>query len=106
MTPPIKPQYASTVHRDNTVSYWDVYLQQWQRTSIFAIVNTTMKTFDIITDSGSQTIEAETLAEALREWDEAPAKVTTAEAWETWLENLGGFGNIQEDGVVIARVAS
>lgn len=65
-----------------------------------------MKTYDITTDSGSQTIEAETLAEALREWDEAPAKVTTVEAWETWLEKLGGFGNIQEDGVVIARVAS
>lgn len=39
MTPTIKPKYASTVHRDNTVSYWDVHLQQWHRTSIFAIVN-------------------------------------------------------------------
>jgi len=68
--------------------------------------NTNMKTYDITTDSGSQTIEAKTLAEALREWDEAPTKVTTAKAWETWLEKLGGFGNIQEDGVVIARVAS
>ena len=65
-----------------------------------------MKTYDITTDSGSQTIEAETLAEALREWDEAPSKVTTAEAWEAWLEKLGGFGNIQEDGVVIALVES
>ena len=65
-----------------------------------------MKTYDITTDSNSQTIEAETLADALREWDEAPTKVTTAEAWETWLEKIGGFGNLQEDGVVIARVAS
>ena len=68
--------------------------------------STKMKTFDITTDAGSQTIEAETLADALREWAEAPAKVTTAEAWETWLEKLGGFGSIQEDGVIIARVAS
>ena len=65
-----------------------------------------MNTYDITTDSGSQTIEAENLAEALREWNEAPAKVTTAEAWEAWLDKLGGYGNIQENGVIIARVAS
>lgn len=38
MSPAIKPKYGTTIHRDNTVSYWDVYLQQWQRTSVFAIV--------------------------------------------------------------------
>ena len=65
-----------------------------------------MKTFDITTDAGSQEIEANNLAEALKEWGEAPAKVTTAEEWEAWLEKLGGYGNIQEDGVIIARVAS
>lgn len=39
MKPTMKPQYGTTIHRDNTVSYWDVYLQQWQRTSIFSIVD-------------------------------------------------------------------
>ena len=26
-----KPDAAPTYHRDGTVSYWDVYLQQWAR---------------------------------------------------------------------------
>ena len=65
-----------------------------------------MNIYDITTDSGSQTIEAENLAAALREWGEAPSKVTTAEAWEAWLGQIGGYGNIQENGVQIARVAS
>lgn len=106
MTPTIKPQYASTVHRDNTVSYWDVYLQQWQRTSIFAIVNTTMKTFDIITDSGSQTIEAETLAEALREWDEAPPKSRRQKRGKPGWKISAASGNIQEVRRSHRRVAS
>ncbi len=31
MTPKIKEQCRPTYHRDGTVSYWDVYLQQWAR---------------------------------------------------------------------------
>ncbi len=31
MTPNWKPEGKSTYHRDGTVSYWDVYLQQWGR---------------------------------------------------------------------------
>lgn len=65
-----------------------------------------MKSYDITTDAGSTTIEAETVTEALMEWGEAPDSVTTTETFEEWLENVGGFGNIQEDGVIIARVAS
>ncbi len=31
MTPKIKEQCRPTYHRDGTVSYWDVYQQQWAR---------------------------------------------------------------------------
>ena len=31
MTPKIKEQCRPTYHRDGSVSYWDVYLQQWAR---------------------------------------------------------------------------
>lgn len=31
MKPTIKPNYATTYHKDGTVSYWDVHRQQWQR---------------------------------------------------------------------------
>lgn len=65
-----------------------------------------MKSYYITTDSSSQEIEASNLAEALKEWGEAPAKVTTAEAFEAWLEKAGGYGSIQEDGVQIASVQS
>jgi hypothetical protein len=29
--PVVKPEYAMTFHRDGTVSYWDVFEQQWRR---------------------------------------------------------------------------
>jgi nitrate reductase alpha subunit len=29
--PTIKPDLANTYHRDGTVSYWDIYCQQWRR---------------------------------------------------------------------------
>ena len=38
-TPSIKPAYKTTYHRDGTVSYWNVYLQQWQQTSAYALTN-------------------------------------------------------------------
>lgn len=31
MQPNIKTNRKNTYHRDGTVSYWDVYQQQWQR---------------------------------------------------------------------------
>jgi len=65
-----------------------------------------MKAYKITTDTGSTTIEAESVTEALMEWGEAPESVTTSETFEDWLKNVGGFGNIQEDGVIVARVAS
>lgn len=39
MTPTIKPKRNMTIHKDNTVSYWNIYLQQWQRTTFFALVD-------------------------------------------------------------------
>lgn len=39
MSPTIKPHYGTTYHRDGTVSYWSVYLQQWQRVSAYALTN-------------------------------------------------------------------
>ena len=33
MNPTNKANRANTYHRDGTVSYWDVYRQQWQRSS-------------------------------------------------------------------------
>ena len=29
--PTIKPARANTYHRDGTVSFWDIYRQQWRR---------------------------------------------------------------------------
>lgn len=37
--PAIKPNYATTYHRDGSVSYWSVHLQQWQRVSAYALTN-------------------------------------------------------------------
>lgn len=37
MTPTIKPKQEITIHRDGTVSYYSVYLQQWQRISAIAL---------------------------------------------------------------------
>lgn len=65
-----------------------------------------MSTYYITTDSSSQEIEADTLAEALKEWGEAPTKVTDVDSFEEWLEKAGGYGSIQEDGVQIASVKS
>lgn len=32
MKPTIKPSYGTTLHKDGTVSYWNVFTQQWERT--------------------------------------------------------------------------
>lgn len=39
MSPTIKPNYGTTYHRDGTVSYWSVNLQQWQRISAYALTS-------------------------------------------------------------------
>lgn len=31
--------YKTTYHRDGTVTYWSVYLQQWKRVSAYALTN-------------------------------------------------------------------
>lgn len=63
-----------------------------------------MKKYYIYTDGGQQEIEAKNLKQALVEWGEAPKYVTTAAAFEEWLEKCGGYGGIQEDGLQIANV--
>lgn len=63
-----------------------------------------MNNYYIYTDSGSQEIHAQTLAEALAVWGEAPKAVTTAAAFESWLVQCGGYGGIQENGLQIANV--
>jgi hypothetical protein len=63
-----------------------------------------MNKYYIYTDGGAQELEAETLAEALVEWGEAPKSVSTAEAFESWLKKCGGYGGIQENGLQIANV--
>jgi hypothetical protein len=65
-----------------------------------------IKTYYIYTDAGSEEIEAASLEEALADWGEAPKWVKDARTFEKWLEKVGGFGAIQEDGVEIARVDS
>ena len=65
-----------------------------------------MKEYYIYTDSGSDTIQAKTVEEAIAEWDEAPKWVKTIPQWERWLKRLGGYGAIQENGCEIARVSS
>jgi hypothetical protein len=34
MNPAIKPDLRITLHRDNTISYWSVFRQQWVREPI------------------------------------------------------------------------
>ena len=38
MTPKYKQNQEITIHRDGTVSYFSIYLQQWQRVSAEALV--------------------------------------------------------------------
>ncbi len=38
-TPKIKPNQASTFHRDGTLSYWSVYRQQWVRDDVSDVLS-------------------------------------------------------------------
>ena len=59
-----------------------------------------MKTYIITTDSGSTTVRADSVRDALRKTG-IPAD--SSESFACWLEEVGGYGTITEDGVVIAR---
>ena len=37
MTPTIKNNYGTTYHRDKTVSFWNIYTQQWERDTAYNI---------------------------------------------------------------------
>ena len=65
-----------------------------------------MKKYYIHTDASSMEIEAENIEQAIAIFGECPEWATTAESFETWLENIGGFGEITEDGERIAYVPS
>lgn len=66
--------------------------------------NKNMNNYYIYTDGGSEEIKAANIAEALRQWGEAPKWVKTADDFERWLTKCGGFGGIQENGLQIANV--
>lgn len=62
--------------------------------------------YAILTDSGSMDdFEAENIADALDQFD-APRSVRSVAAFEAWLERVGGYGWIEQDGVLIAEVKS
>jgi hypothetical protein len=63
-----------------------------------------MKEYYIYTDACSEVIRARNLKQALEEWGEAPRWVRNARSFERWLNRVGGFGAIREDGVEIACV--
>ena len=42
--PKWKPNRQITLHRDGTVSYWDVYLQQWRRKHVALVDSRTLAT--------------------------------------------------------------
>ena len=65
-----------------------------------------MKKYYISTDSGSEEITAKNIHLALEEWGEAPESVDSALKFEVWLEEVGGYGVIEENGIQIARVAA
>lgn len=62
-----------------------------------------MTTYHIATDSGQyDPIEASSVAEALAATD-VPDYVRSAEAFEGWLAECGGYGYIREDGIQVAE---
>lgn len=46
MKPKRKAGYESTFHRDGTVSYWDIYAQNWRRQSAASIRDEVLRSFD------------------------------------------------------------
>jgi hypothetical protein len=65
-----------------------------------------MHRYYIFTDGGQyDEFEAADVADALDQTD-VPGWVRSPEAFERWLDRCGGYGEIVEDGVAIARVGS
>ncbi len=59
--------------------------------------------YTIRTDSGMlDDFETDSVGAALDEFD-APRKVRSIDAFEEWLQRVGGYGWIEEDGVRIAE---
>jgi len=44
MKPTIKPRQATTIHRDGSISLWDVHAQQWRRLPANQVSATTLAT--------------------------------------------------------------
>ena len=66
-----------------------------------------MMTYTISTDACMMDdFEAIDLSDALDQFGEAPAHVRDADAFATWLNRIGGYGYIEEDGVRIVNVRS
>lgn len=62
-------------------------------------------TYYIFTDSTScDDIEAADVADALDQFG-CPESVRSIRQFEAWLERVGGYGQIQEDGVIVAKVS-
>ena len=65
-----------------------------------------MPMYSIATDSKlMDDFEAENIAAALARFG-APPHVNEAIAFELWLTEVGGYGWIEEDDIVVARVAA
>jgi len=66
-----------------------------------------MPTFTIATDSATMTITAATADKAAEQFakSEGWRGVESVEAWEAYLERVGGHGHIAQDGVDLARVS-
>lgn len=63
-----------------------------------------MSKYYIFTDSDQyDEFEAESVADALSQVD-VPSSVVDAATFEGWLERVGGYGEIHEDGVIVACV--
>lgn len=63
-----------------------------------------MHNYRIYTDSVSTEVSAQNVADALSRLGGVPSWVKNEGTFETWLSEVGGYGGIEEDGVIIARV--
>lgn len=64
-----------------------------------------MHCYTITTDAVSGEVYAVSVAEAIKQWGEAPAHVTDEHEFFRWLRKTGGYGVLKEDGRVLARVS-
>lgn len=65
-----------------------------------------MNRYHIYTDSGNyDEFEAESVTDALDQID-VPSSVTDSDTFVEWLDRVGGYGAIEENGEIIAEVKS